>query len=84
MMKIFDNWINILLIIIFLMILIFFLIGFSIGYYYSDKSCIKDPFSYGLKKIDSLNHRTMNFTCSCFSISGEATPFSFDEKGIKK
>lgn len=81
MMKILDDWRNWLYIVIVLIILIFFFFGFLLGYLYTDKACISDPFSYGIKKINSMNH--VNLTCSCFSPTSKVNPFSFDEEGIK-
>lgn len=82
MNKIFDNWITLLYFVIILLVIIFSLIGFLLGYYYTDKSCIENPLSYGLKKINKMNK--INLTCSCFSYDGKTNPFSFDEYGIKE
>jgi len=78
---IFDNWKNLLYIVVILISLIFLVTGFLIGYYYTDKSCIENPLSYGIKKINKMNN--INLTCSCFSPNGEAESFFFNENNIQ-
>ena len=83
MMKIFnDKIILFYFFIVILIIFIFFISGFLVGYVLTNKSCLENPFSYGLRQIDNANNRYLNFTCSCYTPSQEATPFSFNKDGI--
>lgn len=66
-------------IIIILSVIILIGIGFLLGYFYDDKSCIEDPLVYGIKRLNEAN--LDKFTCSCYSLSGNINPFSFDEFG---
>lgn len=81
-MTIFKNpvfWLNLIIILI---ASIFFFFGFLAGYFYLNKSCLENPLSYGLKKINNINNADL--ICSCFSPSNKFNSFTFDEKGIKK
>lgn len=74
---------NLKILIIFTLILVIsisLIFGFLIGYILTDKSCQENPFSYGLKKINSINN--VNLTCFCFSTKGEVNPLLFNEKGF--
>jgi len=81
-MKLLENLKILLILIVVLMVIISLIAGFLIGYILTDKSCKEDPFSYGVKKINSFNN--VNLTCSCFSPIGKAKPLIFNEKGFIK
>jgi hypothetical protein len=72
-----NNWVKI---IITLTVLIVFLVGFLTGYFYGDKSCYENPFSYGVKILNEKYNE--NLLCSCNSLNGNTKPFSFNEEGI--
>jgi len=74
-----NNWQTWLKIACILIALIIFLAGFLSGYFYGDKSCFEDPLVYGIEKINKANND--EFLCSCNSISGKVTSFSFDKDG---
>ena len=73
-----SKWLKIIIV---LLILIFILIGFLAGYFYGDKSCFENPFTYGVKELNRAN--SDEIICNCISITGRTKPFSFDENGIK-
>ena len=82
MKKILNNPKFLILFILIIILIIFFLFGYLIGYYFADKSCIQNPFSYGLKQVNKANFGRLNITCSCFSFNQKYSGFSFDETGF--
>ncbi len=75
-----DNWQTWLKIACVLIALIILLVGFLAGYFYGDKSCIEDPFIYGINKLNEMNND--EFICSCSSFSGIIDPFTFNKDGV--
>ena len=75
------TWNNLLKLIIVIVALILFLFGFFSGYLYGDKSCLENPFTYGIKVLNEKNDDEI--VCSCRSILGKTNPFSFNENEFK-
>lgn len=74
----FTTWIKIAITIFCLIMLT---IGFAMGYIYSNnqnKECIEKPFSYGIDKLNRMNHA--EFTCSCMAVGMQS--FSFNDEGL--
>ncbi len=74
-----TNWKTWLKVACILIVLIIFFIGFLSGYFYGDKSCFEDPLIYGIEKVNKANND--EFLCSCNSLSGKVTSFTFDKDG---
>jgi hypothetical protein len=64
----------------FIAVIILLIIGFSIGYFAKDKSWEINPLVYGIKELNKLNND--EFTCNCYSNSGEISPFLFNKEGF--
>lgn len=81
-----NNFNNYFKAVIILASLIFILIGFALGYIYTDyiygdEACIKDPLVYGINALNNYNDD--NFHCTCNSQSGKIDPFSFTGEGVE-
>lgn len=75
-----KTWIKIALYTSYVVVL---LTGVTLGYLYyfsQGQKCETNPFVYGIKEINSLNHET--FTCTCRSDENFQKGFIFDESGI--
>ncbi len=57
-------------------------IGFTIGYFITDKGCSSNPLVYGIKIMNEANEDY--FTCSCTSLNDFSKSFYFDEEGMKE
>ena len=77
-----NNWKTWLCVACILVVLILFFVGFLAGYFWGDKSCFEDPFTYGIKEMNKFNDD--EFSCFCNSQTGTKEFFSFDKNGFIK
>lgn len=75
------TWISWLKIFIVIASLFLFFLGFLFGYYFTDKGCLENPFTYGAKKFNELNGGSL--VCECVTSSNGAESFYFNEKEMR-
>ena len=73
------NWFKLII-----LVLILLLIGFLIGYYFEDRSCIEEPLIYGIEKMNQKDG--VDYTCTCHGsiLGGDRYYFYFNENGFIK
>jgi uncharacterized membrane protein YvbJ len=61
--------------------LILLVVGFTIGYIFTDKGCMENPLVYGISKMDILNNDS--FKCSCNSFKSGTFYFNSERISLK-